>query len=366
MKAARAETLRILIAADPDLPVPPDQYGGIERVIALLVDGLVARGHAVTLVANAASRTAARLVSYSTTSSRGVSVLASAATVMRAVKQASPDVIHSFARLAALAPVLMSPVPKVMSYQRAVTPRSVALGRSISRSTLTFVSCSRRLIQAEELRGLAPWRVVPNAVDTNRFTCSANVPANAPLVFLGRIEPIKGAHLAIAVARRSGRPLVIAGNVPAGHQAYFDQAIAPHVDGRAVRYAGPVDDHAKLQLLSEASALLMPVLWEEPFGIVMAEALACGTPVIALNRGAVPEVVDDGVTGFVCADEEAMVRAIPEVTRLSREACRRSAEARFSQLALVEAYEAVYRECLADQSRVSTPARHAALQTRQD
>src|SRR5690606_10239267 len=112
--------------------------------------------------------------------------------------------------------------------------------------------------------------------------------------------------------------------------------IAPHIDGLTVQYVGPVDDAAKSRLLSGAAALLMPVLWEEPFGIVMAEALACGTPVIGLGRGAVPEVVEHGVTGFVCADVAEMIAAVARIPELDRTACRRSAEERFSQRALVD------------------------------
>jgi glycosyltransferase involved in cell wall biosynthesis len=166
-------------------------------------------------------------------------------------------------------------------------------------------------------------------------------------VFLGRIEEIKGPHLAIDVARETGRRLVIAGNVPDDHRAYFERTIAPHVDGRAVTFVGAVDDAEKNRLLGSAAALLMPVLWEEPFGIVMAEALACGTPVIGLARGAVPEVVDDGVTGFVCEDVRGMVQAVGRVSRLSRQACRSDAERRFSDTAIVDAYERLYREVVA-------------------
>jgi glycosyltransferase involved in cell wall biosynthesis len=202
------------------------------------------------------------------------------------------------------------------------------------------VACSRRLIR--ELDSTSDWGVVYNAVDVDRYAFTPTVPADAPLVFLGRIEAIKGPHVAIAVARRANRRLILAGNVLPGQQTYFDREIRPHLDGDLVTYTGPVDDDDKSRLLSQAGALLMPVLWEEPFGIVMAEALACGTPVIGFARGAVPEVVDHGVTGSVCRDECEMDLAVAEVGSLSRAACRRSAEERFSQRALVDGYEAIY------------------------
>jgi glycosyltransferase involved in cell wall biosynthesis len=150
---------------------------------------------------------------------------------------------------------------------------------------------------------------VHNAVDVSRYTFAPQAGSTAPLVFLGRIEHIKGTHVAIDVARRAGRQLVLAGNVPPAHQTYFDEQVRPHIDGKAVVYLGPVDDARKNALLSRAAALLMPVLWEEPFGIVMAEALACGG--------------------------------------LSRRECRDSAEQRFSQAALVDGYTQVYRDVLA-------------------
>jgi glycosyltransferase involved in cell wall biosynthesis len=207
----------------------------------------------------------------------------------------------------------------------------------------------------EGVRHLAPWRVIHNAVDVARYRFSPAVAADAPLVFLGRIEAIKGPHLAIDIARRSGRRLVIAGNVSPEHQGYFDQHVRPLIDGYRVEYIGPVDDSQKSELLSSAAALLMPILWEEPFGIVMAEALACGTPVVGLRRGAVPEVVDEGVTGFVRDTPDELVDAVAAVAGLDRPACRRAAEQRFSAEMLVDAHEALYRDVLKG---------HAALGTR--
>jgi glycosyltransferase involved in cell wall biosynthesis len=358
-----ADSLRILLTADPDLPVPPRLYGGIERVIALLADGLSARGHDVTLVAHRDSRIAGRLVPYPSVTGR-LGAIRNTLAISRAVARVRPDVVHSFGRLATLGPVLASRIPKLMSYQREVTPRSVEWGRRLAGSGLTFVACSHRLIAA--VPDPSAWRVAYNAVDVARYPYAASVADDAPLVFLGRIERVKGAHVAIAVARQAGRRLIIAGNVPAGQEPYFDEHIKPHVDGSRVVYAGPVDDTAKGALLSSAAALLMPVLWEEPFGIVMAEALACGTPVIGFRRGAVPEVVQDAVTGVLCGTEEGMRTAIGEIPRLSREACRRDAESRFSQRALVETYLGLYHEAIERaRVRVSTPGA-APLAARRD
>ena len=353
--------LRVLLTADPELPVPPRLYGGIERIVALLANGLAARGHDVLLVAHRDSQTAARLVPYRHQNSRGPSRLSHAAVIARAAIRYRPDVVHAFSRLESLAGVLAFRTPTVMSYQRAVTPRSIVWGRRFGRGRLTFTACSARMLDG--VRALAPWRVIHNAVDTSRFTFAPVVSADAPLVFLGRLEPIKGPHLAIEVARRTGRQLLLAGNVPQEHRRFFDESIRPYLDGDRVRYLGPVDDEAKRDLLASAAALLMPIQWDEPFGIVMAEALACGTPVIGLSRGAVPEVVDDGVTGFVCEEPEALIAAVGALSHLDRHACRLAAETRFSHTVLVEAYETLYREVVVtDARRVPAPAaRHDSM-----
>ncbi len=323
--------MRIFVTADPELPVPPKLYGGIERVIALLVDGLVARGHDVTLFAHADSKVSATLVPYpGQRSGSTADTMINAAQIALEAARRHPHVIHSFGRLAYLLPVLPLPIPKVMSYQRAVTPRSVDLGLRLSRGTLHFAACSQQLTRDVQT---TRWDVIYNGVATERYQFEPAVPADAPVMFLGRIERIKGTHLAIEIAKKAKARLIIAGNVPEGaeHQAYFKTEIEPHVDGRQVMYAGPVDDSMKSELLSQVRALLMPVLWNEPFGIVMAEALACGTPVIGFARGSVPEVVADGVTGFVGESVEALADAIGRLSRIDRRACREEAERRFSR-----------------------------------
>ena len=335
--------LRVFVTADPMLPVPPRLYGGIERVIALLIDGLMRRGHTVTLFAHPESTVACDLVPYTGGSGESWSeTVAHGSIIAREAVRRSPDVIQSFGRLAYLLPLLPFPVPKVMSYQREVTPSTVTRALQLSRGTLSFTGCSQHLISP--VAHIGRWHVVHNAVPTSTYRYAAGVAPDAPLVFLGRIEHFKGAHIAIEVARRAGRRLVIAGNVPesAEAQRYFREEVEPFVDGCRVSYVGPVDDAAKSTLLGAAAAFLMPVLWDEPFGIVMAEALACGTPVIGFGRGAVPEVVREGLTGFVSPTVDHMVEAIGRIGELNREACRQDAEKRFSQEALVRTYESIY------------------------
>jgi glycosyltransferase involved in cell wall biosynthesis len=180
------------------------------------------------------------------------------------------------------------------------------------------------------------------------YTLVPAVPADAPLVFLGRLEAIKGVHHAVAIASEARRRLIIAGNrvgTPSGNQ-YFEREIRPHLDRERVTYVGEVDDAQKDSLLGGAAALLMPIEWDEPFGIVMIEALACGTPVIGLSRGSVPEVVEDGVTGFVVDDVDGMVAAIGRIGDIDRRRCRESVERRFDVSRMVDDYEASYEQTI--------------------
>jgi glycosyltransferase involved in cell wall biosynthesis len=197
----------------------------------------------------------------------------------------------------------------------------------------------------EPVSDIGRWHLVPNGVALDTYPFVHDPGPQAPLIFLGRVEEIKGPHLAIQVARRTGLPLVIAGNIPPDHQAWFHSSIAPYLDEQ-VRYVGPVNDACKAELLGQSRALLMPILWDEPFGIVMAEALACGTPVLGLRRGAVPEVVEHGVSGFVADDLEQLVAAVAAIPSLNRSACRARVEQHYSESAVADGYLAVYRSLL--------------------
>jgi glycosyltransferase involved in cell wall biosynthesis len=335
----------IAVTVDPEIPVPPTLYGGIERIADMVVRGLIQRGHEVTLFAHPESDVPCNLKGYPVPESRGVvPTLQNMRAVSTGVLAGGYDLIHSFGRLAYLLPLLPIAVPKLMSYQRSISPRSVAWGERLSRETIHFSGCSRHLIEPWKTK--ENWHVVYNGVPRDLYTFQPNVEEDAPLVFLGRVEKIKGTHLAIDVAKRSGESLIIAGNVSNEHRTYFEDQIEPRIDGKQIQFVGSVGDDEKDDLLGSAKAFLMPILWEEPFGIVMAEALACGTPVIGLKRGAVPEVVNDGVNGFVCVDVDEMVKAVGRVDTISRGSCRRVMEERFSDRAVVDAYEDLYRKLL--------------------
>ncbi len=341
--------MRILLSADPELPVPPRLYGGIERIIDVLVRQLVERGHDVALCAHGASTTpAARLFPWPGATSRGkAAAFANMKTLLAAYNAWKPDLVHSFSRLAYLLPILPTATPKIMSYQRDPSTRTTRWARRLSRGTLTFTGCSENLCRLGRRAG-GEWSAIHNCIETDRLQFRPAVANDAPLVFLSRVERIKGAHTAIEIARRSDRRLIIAGNHGSEGEAgdYWTQVIEPQLGEGGIEYVGPVDDVAKNELLGQAAAMVVPIEWEEPFGIVFAESLACGTPVISCPRGSLPEIVEHSVHGFLIKsveEGEAAVRQLPEI---SREACRRRAEDLFSADAIVTRYEQLYQSRL--------------------
>jgi glycosyltransferase involved in cell wall biosynthesis len=170
------------------------------------------------------------------------------------------------------------------------------------------------------------------------------------------MDPTKGPHRAIAAARQAGVALVLAGPVQPGQQEFFEAEVAPHLDGDRIRYVDEVGGQAKRQLFAHARALLMPIRWPEPFGMVMVEAMICGTPVIAFREGSVPEVVADGVCGYVVEDEAEMADAVGRLGEIDPVGCRSSAEQRFDTAVVSRAYEDVYRRVIAESASTGVPA----------
>jgi glycosyltransferase involved in cell wall biosynthesis len=341
--------MRVLLTADPELPVPPLTYGGIERIVADLARGLRERGHTVGLAAHPESTALVdRFYPWPgcASQSRG-DTWKNLRALSRAARGFRPDVLHSYSRLAYLLPLLPRRLPKVMSYQRQPSRRTTRWAWRLSRGRLRFTGCSEHICRAGRPAG-GEWTAIPNFVDPARYTFRESVPADAPLVFLSRIEPIKGTHLAVEVARRAGRRLVIAGNhaEDGDNGRYWREQVLPFVGKDGVEYVGPVDDARKDELLGRAAALLVPVQWEEPFGIVFAEALACGTPVLSCPRGALPEIVRDGQEGFLCGTMEQLTEAVGRVGTISRRACRERVLAEFSAPVVVARYEALYERML--------------------
>ena len=337
--------MRIVLTADPELPVPPKLYGGIERIIALLVKEFLALGHEVGLVANPDSTSKpTKFFSWPGRSSCSKS-WENAMALRAAVKSFEPDVIHSFSRLLWLLPLVLDTHPKIMSYQREPTGRTVCLSNHLHRGRLRFTGCSEYLCRNGRQRGGGEWTVVPNAVDLESYTFQPQVAADAPLVFLSRIEAIKGCHKAIEIAKRTRRRLSIAGNhADEGENGgYWRERILPEIGRNGIEYVGEVNDEEKDELLGQAAALLVPIEWNEPFGIVFIEALACGTPVISCPLGALPEIVRDGTDGFLINSIEEGCLAAEKLSSLDRAQCRERAETNFSGSVIARQYLTLYQ-----------------------
>ena len=339
--------LRVLLVMDPFIPVPPVHYGGIERVIADLGNELGRRGHDVMLWAAPGSSIDGMVTPFGREGEwTAWSNIRNTATVTTRLyrRRSEFDIVHNFGRLAYLTGVLAWDLPKVQTYMRPVNPANMRKVRRLGARRLCFTAVSAA-IKSTGAPGGGDWRVVYNCASADLYRFCPDVdPATAPLVFLGRLERCKGAHTAIAVAKRLGRTLIIAGNISSipHEREYFEREVKPHIDGQAIRYVGAVDDRQKTMLLGGAAALLTPIEWEEPFPVVLPEAMLCGTPVVAFRRGGVPEGIDDGRTGFVCDTADDMVAAVQRLGSISRRACRVEAERRFSVAAIVSEYEALY------------------------
>lgn len=336
--------LKIAITADPQLPVPPKLYGGIERIINMIIDIYIYQGHEVTLFAHKDSKANCKIIFYRGTNHSALSAITNSFIISKHLLTHNFDVIHSFGRLAYIVSTLPLKIPKLMSYQREPTISQVKKAILLARkNSLFFSGCSNYI--TDLMKPYTQAYTIYNGIPLNKFTNTATVSVDAPLVFLGRIEPIKGTHIAITLSQLTQKKLIIAGNITTEHQAYFDQQILPHL-GNHISYIGDVNDQQKDQLLQNALALLMPVQWDEPFGIVMAEAMACGTPVIGFGRGAIPEVIIDGKTGFYGDTLEELCLAINKVHQLDRTLIRQKTADRFSAEVIANEYLNLYQKII--------------------
>jgi glycosyltransferase involved in cell wall biosynthesis len=338
------QPLRIAMVAPVATSIPPQKSGSVQSVTSLLTEGLVAAGHQVTLFATGDSTTAATLhatypVGYWHDPDLWPWEMYETVNMAAAVERAARfDILHFQAGYypLSLAFTRLSPRPIVQTVHHAPKPAEVALWSRYPEAP--FVAISRE--QQRLLAGLNVAAVVPHAIDLDRFAFQA-----APedyLLFLGRFTEGKGVQHAIDIARHHRMKLLLA----AAENQYYREQIAPHVDGTRIIYVGEVDFATKVRLYGGARALLYPVQEGEPFGLVLAEAMACGTPVAALDRGAVREVVDDGVSGIVFDDVAAMTTGLERVLGLERERVYRAAVERFNIRRMVDGYIAAYRSII--------------------
>ena len=333
--------LRVVVVAPPYFSVPPDGYGGIEAVLALLVDGLAERGHNVTLVGAGEPRTTGDFVATFEEPQAGrlgqmQPELAHAARVEAVLADLDHDVVHDHSAAAPLgaghraAPtVVTSHGPVVGEWGEYVT--------HLSRSTAMVAISEAQRERAPQVRWAG---MVHNAVDVAAIPFRTEKEDH--VVWLGRFSPDKGAHLAIEVARSAGRSIRLAGKCDEpDEKRYFDEAVAPLL-GSDAEYLGVLGAEQKYELLGSAAAFVFPLQWEEPFGMVLLESMACGTPVLSLSRGAVPEVVADGVTGYVRDDESELAPLLDQLDSIDPAACRARVQERFGPHRMVDGYEEIY------------------------
>jgi glycosyltransferase involved in cell wall biosynthesis len=335
------QRVKILVIADPIVPVPPVKYGGTERVIDLMCRGLAKRGHHVHLMAGPGSKDyggglTVHRVPSSNYFSRAYRKILFQFSAWRAVRHA--DVVINYSRLDYLESLYRTKKPIIHWFQNPLTGREVSFVMSRRRQGDYFVGVSHSQVSGDP--EAARFNVIHNAVDTEIVPFSP-VPATPPyLLFLGRLTENKGVHTAIETARRARMKLVIGGNVPKepGAADYFDASIKPHL-GPECEYVGPYDEATRIKLLDGATALLFPIQWNEPCAVVVIEALAGGVPVIASRIASTPEVITHGKTGFLCGSVGEMVTAIHRIKEISRSQCRAEAEERFSEDAFMRQLE---------------------------
>lgn len=337
--------MRIGLIAPPWIPVPPVAYGGTEAVIDNLARGLTALGHDVRLFTVGESTCP---VSRQWLYPAGVDPIGAgipeAAHVLAAYEAlADSDVIHDHTSLgpllAARSGIRRPPV--VITVHGLFTAQSRRVYAEIARhASIVAISWS----QARAFGGIPVAAVIHHGIDLDIHRPGPGT--GGYLLFVGRMSADKGVHLAVRIARRAGRRLIISAKArEPGEVAYFERAVRPLL--------APADDlpaeqplATRLRLMRNAAALVNPITWQEPFGLVMVEALAAGTPVLAFPNGAAPEIVDSGRTGYLCRDEDEMARAVGQVPLLDRRRCREAAERRFSLARMSGAYERLYRSVL--------------------
>jgi len=341
-------SLRIAMLAPPWISVPPPGYGGVEWVVSALTEALVARGHAVTLFCAPGSASSASVVTLLDECHPGEiersiheadHVARAFAEIESAADERRFDVVHDHCGFTALAMADRLDTPVVHTLHGPFTTSTATFyQRHGSKAALVGISQAQLATAPAGLHAVA---AIPNPIDVRAWPLRED--KDDYLLWVGRMTPEKGPHRAITAARAAGVRLVLAGVIQPGQQEFFDREVAPHLDGDRVRFVGEVGGAVKHDLFAGARALLVPIRWEEPFGMVMVEALACGTPVIAFPEGAARELVVDGTTGFLVDDEQAMGAAVADLPAISARDCRAWVAEHCDVDVVAAAYEQTYR-----------------------
>lgn len=341
--------MRVAIVAPPWLPVPPPAYGGTEAVLDNLAQGLQAEGHEVLLVTTGDSTSPVpKCHFYEHSIGVGLGNATSELNhVLYAYEQFDEvDIVHDHTLVGPLYSEWFPHLRVVTTNHGPFEGDLNPFYRAIC-DRVPIIAISRH--QASTAPGVRVARVIHHGIDVNQFPVGQGKGGYA--LFLGRCHPDKGVHVAAAVARQAGLPLLIAAKCSEPMEVeYFESRVRPLLGGD-IRFIGEADRQTKLDLLADATCLLNPIDWAEPFGMVMLEALACGTPVVATARGAVPEIVEDGRVGFVCSDPATLVEALAKVGTIDRSVCRSYVAERFSLTRMVNEHVALYEEILSESSK---------------
>lgn len=339
--------MRIAVVSTPFLSTPPRDYGGTELVVSELVEGLIARGHAITLYATGDSHTAAELRALYARPQWPPDPLTDVNHVSWALRHAAEsrvDMVHVNSAAALAVARLCPRVPVIYTLHH---PHEPTLSSFYSHfPKVHFVAISED--QRSRETGLTQCRVIHHGVDPSRYEVSEH-PADY-VCFVGRLASEKGPHTAIDAAALAGVPIRVAGQVHPPDRPFAERELTGRLGAPHVKYLGAVGMAQKVPLLRDARALLAPITWDEPFGLILIEAMLCGCPVVAFPRGSVPELVEEGTTGVIVETLEEMAAAIAPsgaVDRISRGRCRAHARQRFSRARLVADYERLYADVLA-------------------
>jgi glycosyltransferase involved in cell wall biosynthesis len=341
--------VKIALLAPFEEPVPPVKYGGTERVVYSLAEGLVGLGHDVTLFASGDSHTSAHLVPCVKHSLRRY-IGPRPRTwmflqwqgfhrILHNLQTGTFDVVHNHGDWPFLIASAFTKAPFITTIHN---PKQYKLGLKPIYKRHQYVSISDA--QRKYMPDLNYIATVHHGIEVQTFTYNAH-PSDY-LAFLGRVVPDKGLKEAIEIAKATNHKLIIAAKLDMKMQPYFRRHIKPHIDNKQIVFIGEVAHDDKVELLKNAKALLSPIQWDEPFGLTNIEAMACGTPVIAIARGSLPEIIVDGETGYLCKSVKEMIARVADIDKIKRQACRRRVEQHFSATCMARHYIEVYQKAI--------------------